>query len=48
MSNEVEHTKIKECVPGITTEKEKASFAHLDQHKSELKNEELYYRVQQR
>ena len=48
MENKIEHTKIKECVPGITTLKEKESFAGLDQHKSELKNEELYYRVQQR
>lgn len=39
---------IKELVPGITTTKEKASFSSLDSHKSQLKNEELFYRVQQR
>lgn len=39
---------IKELVPGITTEREKATFAYLDSHKSQLKNEELFYRVQQK
>ncbi len=39
---------IKELTPGITQSKEKASFPTLDSHKSQLKNEELFYRVQQR
>lgn len=41
-------TCIKELVPGITTNAEKASFSKLSSHESQLKNEELFYRVQQR
>jgi len=47
MDKYVEFTKIKELVPGIETDKEKKSFSGLDHHKSELKNEELYFRVKQ-
>lgn len=43
-----EWTKIKELTPGIQTKAEKASFPNLDSHKSQLKNEELFWRVQQR
>lgn len=41
-------TRIKELTPGIQTEREKISFKYLDSHESQLKNEELYYRVQER
>lgn len=40
--------RIKELTPGITQKKEKASFPKLDSHKSQLKNEQLFYRVQER
>jgi len=43
-----EHTKIKEVACGIETKKEKESFVKLDSHRSQLKNEELFYRAQQR
>ena len=41
-------TKIKECTKGIQTEREKSTNNKLDSHKSQLKNEELWYRVQER
>ncbi|MDP4145591.1 MAG: hypothetical protein Q8936_14085 [Bacillota bacterium] len=41
-------TCIKELTPGIQTNKEKQSFKSLDSHKSQLKNEELWFRVQER
>ena len=47
MNNYIESTKIKELVPGIENNKEKESFVYLNKHKSELKNEELYFRVKQ-
>jgi hypothetical protein len=40
--------RIKELLPGIETAKEKVSFAKLDSHQSQLKNEELYFRMMQR
>jgi len=43
-----ESTRIKELTPGIQNKYEKANFKNLDFHKSQLKNEELWYRVQQR
>jgi hypothetical protein len=36
---------IKECVPGIINDGE---LKNLDKHKSELKDNELWYRVQQK
>jgi hypothetical protein len=38
-------TWIKRLAPGIETRKEKESFANLDKHESELKDEELFYRA---
>jgi len=43
-----EDTCIKRLVPGIINERERQEMSSLDKHKSELKNEELYYRVQQK
>jgi len=44
----VEHTKIKELTPGIQNNREKASIPGLDKKASELMNEMLFYRVQQK
>jgi hypothetical protein len=41
-------THIKELVPGIERKDEKDAFAKMSSHESQLKNEELFYRVQQR
>ena len=40
--------RIKELTPGIQTKKEKASFEKMSSHKSQLKNEELFFRVLER
>lgn len=40
--------RIKELVPGIETEKEKKSFSQLNSHQSQLKNEELFFRMMEK
>lgn len=40
--------RIKELVSLIETEREKKSFNKLDSHQSQLKNEELFYRMMNR
>jgi len=37
--------RIKELVPGIERYEERAKFKDLDSHESQLKNEELYFRM---
>jgi len=48
MDKKPELTHIKEYVPLITTQREKAEFKTLNPARSQIKNEELFYRVQQR
>ena len=46
--NKCKSTHIKELVPLIETKREQQQFNKLNKHQSELKDEELFYRVQQR
>jgi len=41
-------TCIRELVPGIINDAERKSFASLNRHQSELKNEELFFRVMEK
>lgn len=41
-------TRIKSLVPGIINSREKEKMPALDSHQSQLKNEELFYRVLER
>jgi hypothetical protein len=37
--------RIKQLTPGIQRESEKRSFSSLNSHQSQLKNEELFFRM---
>ncbi len=39
---------LKEMLPLIETNREKANFKKLDSHQSQLKNEELFFRMMHR
>ena len=40
--------RLKELLPGIETEREKREFSKLNSHQSQLKNEELFFRMMHR
>lgn len=48
MNDNFGDNRLKEMVHLIETAKEKASFSKLDSHQSQLKNEELFFRMMNR